>query len=222
MNANLIIRQTADGSTTLFHEGLNETYHSIHGALTESRHVFIEKGVRFAAEKFTETTLEILEIGFGTGLNACLTLEFSKNTSTKIRYTSIEKFPLNESVWRALQFPGVDSDDLIKIHQAPWNLSVKFEPDFELLKIEGDALERHFSAGKFHVIYFDAFAPGKQPELWMPEIFSGLYETLHVGGFLVTYCAQGQFKRDLRSAGFTVESLPGPPGKREMVRATRH
>lgn len=222
MNGNLIIRQTADGSTTLFHEGLNETYHSIHGALTESRHVFIEKGVRFAAEKFPKTILEILEIGFGTGLNACLTLEFSKSTSDKIMYTSIEKFPLNESVWRILQFPGIELNDLIGIHQAPWNIVVNFHPNFDLLKVEGDAVEERFPAAKFHVIYFDAFAPGKQPELWTPEIFSGLYDALLPGGFLVTYCAKGQFKRDLRSSGFTVESLPGPPGKREMVRAIRH
>ena len=221
MSGNLIIRKTADGSTTLLHEGLNETYHSVHGALTESLHVFIEKGARFAAEKFSGSTLEILEIGFGTGLNACLTRAFATAFPVAIRYCSIEKYPLPEEIWRALEFPDIDPIKLSELHQAPWNVPVKFDSDFELLKMEGDVTQQDFASRKFNVIYFDAFAPNKQPELWTPAIFSAMYEALKDEGLLVTYCAKGQFKRDLRSVGFIVESLPGPPGKREMVRAFR-
>lgn len=217
----LTIRKTGDGSSTLFHQGLNETYHSIHGALTESRHVFIDHGACLAADQFPEKAIEILEIGFGTGLNACLTFELSSRLSFGIRYCTIEKYPLPEKIWSALEFPEIDLESFRKIHHAPWNEKTLLSPEFELLKKEADILNHEFSDQKYHVIYFDAFAPDKQPDLWSADVLTKMYRALTNGGILVTYCAKGQFKRNLKAAGFSVESLPGPPGKREMVRAIR-
>jgi len=222
MSIRLSIRKTGDGSTTLFHEALNETYHSVHGALTESRHVFISNGLQYATGIFTVPALNILEVGFGTGLNAALTLEFSVNSRRRINYFTLEKFPLSQEIRSRLEFPGVDTGALQSLHDLPWDNEVKISPDFSFHKKEADVLQEQFTENYFHVIYFDAFAPGKQPELWTPELFQKLYSALTQGGVLVTYCAKGQFKRDLKQAGFMVESLPGPPGKREMVRAIRN
>jgi tRNA U34 5-methylaminomethyl-2-thiouridine-forming methyltransferase MnmC len=222
MSIRLSIRKTGDGSTTLFNEALNETYHSVHGALTESRHVFISNGLQYATGIFDVPVLNILEVGFGTGLNAALTLEFSANTRRRISYFTLEKFPLSQEIRSQLEFPGVDPPALQSLHDLPWDNEVKVNPDFSFHKKESDVLQEQFPENYFHVIYFDAFAPGKQPELWTPELFQKLYSALTQGGVLVTYCAKGQFKRDLKQAGFMVESLPGPPGKREMVRALRN
>ena len=221
MSIRLSIRKTGDGSTTLYHEALNETYHSVHGALTESRHVFISNGLQYATGIFAVPLLNILEVGFGTGLNAALTLECSVNSRRRISYFTLEKFPLSQEIRSQLEFPGVDTLALQSLHDLPWGNEIKVNPDFSFHKKEADVLQEQFPENYFHVIYFDAFAPGKQPELWTSELFQKLYSALTPGGVLVTYCAKGQFKRDLKQAGFMVESLPGPPGKREMVRAIR-
>jgi len=221
MSEHLSIRKTGDGSTTVYHQLLNETYHSVHGALTESRHVFIKHGVEFIKERTKNKSLHILEVGFGTGLNTALTLEYSHSHQTRIQFHSIEKYPLPESIWMELNFPGLDQSFLESVHQVPWGKPSQISSVFSLIKEERDILEMNFSPEHYDVIFFDAFAPGKQPELWDPSLFKKLYQSLVVGGVLVTYCAKGQFKRDLKAAGFIVESLSGPPGKREMVRGMR-
>lgn len=221
MSFHLSIRKTGDGSTTLYHEILNETYHSVHGAVTESQHVFIRNGIEYACGKFRDQVLNILEVGFGTGLNAALTCSFSVSQKIPVSYFTIEKFPLPPQIHKQLEFPGLDLSVLQNLHALPWNEVIKLYPCFDFEKREADVLEQNFPEAHFHVIYFDAFAPGKQPELWTPELFKKLFTSLTPGGVLVTYCAKGQFKRDLKQAGFLVESLPGPPGKREMVRAVR-
>lgn len=221
MSLPLSIQKTGDGSTTLYHETLNETYHSVHGAVTESKHVFMRNGIEYACGKFDDSVLNILEVGFGTGLNAALTCSFSTERQKKISYFTIEKFPLSAQIYSQLEFPGVDFSSLIRLHELPWNQVLKLNSGFEFEKRKGDVLKEKFSEDHFHVIYFDAFAPGKQPELWTAELFKKLFASLTTSGILVTYCAKGQFKRDLKQAGFQVESLPGPPGKREMVRAVR-
>ena len=221
MSLPLSVHKTGDGSTTLYHEALNETYHSVHGAVTESRHVFIRNGIEYACEKFDNAVLNILEVGFGTGLNAALTFSFSAERQRQISYFTIEKFPLSPHIYSQLEFPGVDFPSLIRLHELPWNQLLRMNPGFEFEKREGDVLEEKFPLAHFHVIYFDAFAPAKQPELWTTGLFEKLFASLTADGILVTYCAKGQFKRDLKQSGFLVESLPGPPGKREMVRAVR-
>jgi len=167
----------------------------------------------------------ILEIGLGTGLNCFLTLMEAETSQRKVHYTGIERFPLNMEVIQKLDYPSMigrgHEDDYFAIHQAPWGEDTELSPWFTLHKIEGDFTHYHFEKG-YDIIYFDAFAPEKQPEMWEQSLFDGLYQTLNEGGVLTTYCAKGVVRRMLQSAGFKVERLPGPPGgKREILRATK-
>lgn len=215
------IERTADGSQTLFVPELNEHYHSVKGALTESRHIFIDMGLKHSAA----SSPKILEIGFGTGLNAFLSLLEAERDKRPIHLTTIENRPLDENVIRSLTYPEQISPehqaDYYTLHRAPWNADVRITPCFTLHKILGD-FTRHMPEKNFDVVYFDAFAPEKQPEMWTPTLFSSLYRQMSPGGILTTYCAKGSVRRMLQSAGFTVERLPGPPGgKREMLRAVK-
>jgi len=215
------IRLTADGSSTLFVPSLNEHYHSTHGALQESVHVFIKNGLL----QITTPALTILEIGFGTGLNALLTAIQSKKTNQKIEYTSVEKYPLSADEILVLNYSELLSEEnagklFSDIHKVPFEEKVAITPNFTLQKIEKDFLNID-SQKAFDLIYFDAFAPEKQPKLWTETMFSKMFAALKPGGFLVTYCAKGQVKRNMKSVGFKVEALPGPPGKREMTKALR-
>ncbi len=223
------IRRTDDGSLTLFVPDLDEHYHSTHGARQESTHVFIENGL-LPLLALEPKQLNILEIGLGTALNALLTLEVGQQTpKTRLTYSALETVPLTPEVIAALADALPDPDARYafqRLHGAPWNEEVYVSPLFTLTKWQ-QALET-LTAGpppletdRFHLIYFDAFAPQKQPELWTEAIFRQLYAATAPGGVLVTYCAQGQFRRDLRAAGWLTEKLPGPPGKREMTRATK-
>ena len=165
------------------------------------------------------------EIGLGTGLNCFLTLMEAETSQRKVHYTGIERFPLNMEVIQKLDYPSMigrgHEDDYFAIHQAPWGEDTELSPWFTLHKIEGDFTHYHFEKG-YDIIYFDAFAPEKQPEMWEQSLFDGLYQTLNEGGILTTYCAKGVVRRMLQSAGFKVERLPGPPGgKREILRATK-
>ncbi|MBB6609845.1 tRNA (5-methylaminomethyl-2-thiouridine)(34)-methyltransferase MnmD [Pontibacter sp. Tf4] len=220
----LEIRQTKDGSNTLYVPELNEHYHSVHGALQESQHVFIKHGLEHALEQ--KRDVKILEIGFGTGLNAILTLPFALAQQAFIQYDTLEKYPLTAEVVEQLHFEQfILNPELLdyfkKMHAAPWNVPADLSPYFTLQKIH-ETLEEFCPPDAYYdVIYFDAFAPEKQPELWTKEVFAKLYKAVRPGGALVTYCAKGAFKRNLKAAGFTVEALPGPPGKREMTRGTR-
>ena len=218
-----IIELTEDGSATLFVPELNEHYHSVKGAQTESQHIFINMGLKAA----TCVEARVLEIGFGTGLNALLTLQAAEELQIPIRYTGIERYPL---LWKEVDALHYSDHPLFQsLHTAPWNQEVSITPLFSLQKIETDVCEllRHPSPqltadGLYTHVYFDAFAPEKQPEMWAEDLFRQLYQLLVPGGILTTYCAKGCIRRMLQSIGFKTERLPGPPGgKREILRATK-
>ncbi len=219
------IRPTKDGSVTLYVPELNEHYHSINGALQESMHVFVQAGLEYAWQNKSDIT--VLEVGFGTGLNALLTLEKTLKTSKKVFYHTLEKYPLSPVLIEQMHFEQFISNPqllnyLLPLHTSPWNEPVSVSPDFTLLKALADLRTYLLPAEHYNVIYFDAFAPEKQPELWTDAIFEKLHASLKTDGCLVSYCAKGSFKRSLKAAGFTVEALPGPAGKREMTRALKN
>jgi len=222
-NKNMIeIILTKDGSHTLKNSELNETYHSIHGAVQESAHVFIKNGLGYKKESGPQE-ISILEVGFGTGLNAWLTLQHCLSSSIKITYSALEPFPLQEKIWSALNYaPDSVSQELFNtIHKAEWDQIVSIMPGFKLNKINKPIQQVILPASQFDIIYFDSFAPEKQPEMWSLPVLKNVSSSLKQGGIFVTYCAKGQVKRDLKSLGLLVDALPGPPGKREMIRATR-
>ena len=213
---------TGDRSLTVRHPRFGETYHSIHGAITESRHVFIEAGMKYFLTTFPETgDLRIFEMGFGTGLNALLTWYEARRLPLHVHYTSIEKFPLVTVDDLAGGLPPAMRDFFAAIHAAPWDRAVEVAPGFRLEKRRGDITEWNWPADGYDVIYYDAFSPRTQPGLWTPALFEAMFEALRPGGVWVTYVAKGQVRRDLQAAGFEVERLPGPPGKREMLRAVK-
>ncbi len=214
---------TEDGSTSLFVASLDEQYHSIHGAIQESMHVFIRAGLQEKLQQ--QADISILEMGFGTGLNTLLTLVEAGKFPYKINYTAIEKYPLPEAIYTQLNYGTLiqvpDANGLfMQLHKAEWNNEIRIQQDFYLKKIDKDLADCIFDE-KFDLIYYDAFAPSVQPELWTKDIFDKLYNALHKNGILVTYCAKGSVKRTLKEAGFTIEPLPGPIGKREMTRARK-
>jgi tRNA U34 5-methylaminomethyl-2-thiouridine-forming methyltransferase MnmC len=221
------VRTTGDGSPTLYVPALDEHYHSHHGAAQESRHVFIEAGLRplLAAEASRNGPLHVLEIGLGTGLNALLTLEAAQPAGVAIAYDGYETVPLPAVAVRALAPQWADNPALSQafsqLHAAPWAESLALTPSFSLTKLLAEVQAAALPAGYYDLIYFDAFAPEKQPELWTEDVFATLYAAAAPGAVLVSYCAQGQFRRNLRAAGWLTEKLPGPPGKREMTRARK-
>lgn len=220
MNSNAQTVVTADGTVTLYLPDVDETYHSVHGALTESLHVYIGAGLEALKGK---AEIRVLEIGFGTGLNALLSLQFSQKNNQRISYFTIEKFPLPEQLYAQLEY-GLHCNAVSEfefLHTAEWDKSLTINPFFTLTKIKGSAEEMALDTDSFDLIFYDAFAPRVQPELWTTERFECMFALLRCGGILVTYCAKGEVKRNLKSAGFRVESLPGPPGKREMTRAVK-
>ncbi len=217
----LKIIQTEDGSQSLYNAELNETYHSFHGALTESKHVFIEHGLNYLHRQ-RKKHIRILEVGFGTGLNALLTqVESLKQDSSKIEYVTLEPFPIDQSVLAELKYAelidGITRDDFIALHSLEWEKEHTINPRFSFLKCQTQ-LQGFQSEKKFDLIYYDAFAPSKQSEMWTFELLKRVASLMNSSGVLVTYCAKGQFKRDLSQLNMQVETLPGPPGKKEMVR----
>lgn len=213
---------TEDGSHTLRNGRLNETYHSVHGALQESMHVFIGNGLEYYAANHPGQDMAILEVGFGTGLNALITAQYTMYGNIRIRYVSIEPFPLPEEVWSALNYGDPDKGGHLfnALHETPWNREVPVLPGFKLFKIK-DTLESVELKKHYDIIYFDAFGPQVQPALWSYASLEKVVSRLNPGGIFVTYSAKGQLKRDLKALGLKVETLPGPPGKNEMVRATK-
>ena len=217
---NITFKITEDGSHTLYLKGLDETYHSRHGAIQEAMHVFIAAGLNCSAQ----SKLNILEIGFGTGLNAFLTLQELNHRT--VNYTSLEAFPLSDDIVNELNYTvelDLDStgiDQFNKMHQVGWGNYQEITPKFNLKKVN-QKLDQFTTTEKFDLIYFDAFGPRVQPEMWTKEIFENMYGVLYQNGILVTYCAKGSVKRTLKEVGFMVEPLPGPPGKREMTRARK-
>lgn len=219
----LTIITTGDGSHSLRNEALNETYHSVHGALQESVHVFIRNGLEHRMLDFRDESLSIFEVGFGTGLNALLTANYALENTVTIAYTSIEAFPVPGEIWRTLNYGSTEEAQkrFYSLHEAAWETEQQIVPRFRLRKMHITFEDMVLPASSFDVIYFDAFAPNKQPDLWTLPMLEKVTALLRPGGVFVTYCAKGQLKRDLKSLGLTTETLPGPPGKKEMVRATR-
>jgi len=211
---------TEDGSHTLFVPAIDECYHSTHGAVQESKHIFIEA----ALKQCTKTEIRVLEIGFGTGLNAFLTMIEAERSDKKIHYTSLEKYPVE--VGKALQlnypeaFPAVSREIFELLHTSVWGEEVQIGSNFWLTKIEADFTQFNFNE-MFDVVYFDAFSPEKQPEMWSVELFEKIFIQCNPGAVLTTYCAKGVVRRAMQSAGFQVERLPGPPGKRQILRSTK-
>ncbi|HET9052846.1 MAG TPA: tRNA (5-methylaminomethyl-2-thiouridine)(34)-methyltransferase MnmD [Cyclobacteriaceae bacterium] len=219
----LQIITTKDGSQSLLNDEMNETYHSIHGARQESLHVFIQHGLAFVAQHTLKQPVKILEIGFGTGLNALLTANYARENGIAIEYTTLEAYPVNESIWQQLTYAQTEPerDFFYNLHHEPWDQWTEIAPGFMLRKLNTTlqlaSLDHHY----FDLVYFDAFAPAKQPEMWTLPMLQKTMEALTANGVFVTYCAKGQLKRDLISLHANVETLQGPPGKREMIRAVK-
>jgi tRNA U34 5-methylaminomethyl-2-thiouridine-forming methyltransferase MnmC len=214
------LRITADGSPTLYVPDLEVTYHSMHGSVQEAMHVFIENGLRFIASASKQ--VNILEVGFGTGLNALLTAQHAKEHALRVHYVGLEAYPLEEELWKAINY--LDDPEAkacyAKLMALPFGATEAYDDSFTLCKL-AFSIQEWATTEKFDLIYYDAFGPKAQPEMWALAIFEKLYSLLNPGGALVTYCAQGQFKRHLKSLGLRVEGLPGPAGKREMTRGVK-
>ena len=217
MDNKLII--TNDGSHSIFNTRINESYHSKHGAIVEAEHVFIRNG--FSAVR--KNKLNILEIGFGTGLNALLTYQKAIQRSIETNYHAIELYPVDRRYYMELNFAnliGLEQETLLRLHNANWEEKINISSYFTLTK-NHTSLEGYNTDLKFDIIYFDAFSPEKQPELWGENIFRKMNALLKDDGFLVTYCAKGIVKRTMKSVGFQIIVLDGPPGKRQMTRANK-
>lgn len=212
---------TRDGSHSLLNAELDETYHSRHGAVQESEYVFIEQGLRYWLERNQQVHLNILEVGLGTALNAWLTFRLPEIKALKLQYFAIEKFPLAPEVWQQLNYAGADRELFENIHTVSWNSWQQITAAGSVFKSEATLQDVQLPELKFDVIYYDAFAPNKQPDMWELPMIEKVVATLNSSGVFVTYCAKGQLKRDLKTLGLEVQSIPGPPGKREMVRAIK-
>ena len=205
---------TEDGSPTLRHPLTGDTYHSMRGAVGEALHVFVREGFSYVSL----FRVRILEIGLGSGLNALLTARAAAEQNRSVEYTAVEPYPVTPDIVSRLDYAA---DPLfLLLHEAPWNERTELTPHFSLKKIEASLLDYRFDA-TFDLIYFDAFAPDTQPEMWSRDVFTRLYDSLSPGGVLVTYSAKGTVKENLRAAGFEVRRLKGALGKRHMVRAAK-
>ena len=223
------LRTTADGSPTLYVPALDEHYHSTHGARQESAHVFVEAGLApllaVGGGQPDRDPLCVLEVGLGTGLNVLLTLEAARVAGAYIVYDGYETYPLASVAVAALRPQWQSQPEMAQtfdaLHEAAWNDVFILHEYLLLDKLLEPIQAADLLNSYYNLIYFDAFAPDKQPELWTEAIFAQLYRAAAPGAVLVSYCAQGQFRRNLRAAGWFTEKLPGPPGKREMTRARK-
>ncbi|HZI00007.1 MAG TPA: tRNA (5-methylaminomethyl-2-thiouridine)(34)-methyltransferase MnmD [Flavisolibacter sp.] len=214
---------TSDGSHTISVPEVNAAYHSRYGAIQESMHVFIKAGLHYVTQHYAQQIIKIFEMGFGTGLNALLSLIEGEKLHQTIHYTAIELYPIAEKETVALNYDEVlqiEKSLFQKLHNSDWNKQVSITNHFRLLKEQTD-LANYTADQLFHLIYYDAFAPAAQPELWTVDIFKKMYSLLHSNGVLVTYCSKGDVRRAMIAAGFTVKKLPGPPGRREILRAIK-
>ena len=211
--------QTADGSSSLYRPDLDETYHSRHGARGESEHIFIHHGLA----SLDRPILRIFEVGMGTGLNVFLTALYARDMRQKITLHTIEPLPVDPDLSDQLNYAQSDEERslLSSIHRCKWDQPTSLNAYCQMVKSQVTLENTPVEPSNYDIVYFDAFAPSRQPAIWARENLSRCYEILDTGGILTTYCAQGQFKRDLRAVGFEVESLPGAMGKKEMVRARK-
>jgi tRNA U34 5-methylaminomethyl-2-thiouridine-forming methyltransferase MnmC len=211
--------KTKDGSHTLYRPDLNEYYHSIHGAIQESIHVYINSGLN----EISQPVVRIFEVGFGTGLNAILSLIEAVKMKKSLVYDGIESYPLSPEVINTLNYPDIlplkYREIFYQIHKEKWNETLHFD-SMVLTKIMADMNNYEFTR-KYDIIYFDAFGPDKQPELWTSEIFFKIYNAIDKGGFLITFSVKGEVRRRLQTLGFSVEKLQGPPGKKQILKAIK-
>lgn len=216
---------TNDGSKTIHIEEWNEQYHSTHGAIQEANHVFLKNGLNYFYQTHKPSQISVLEIGFGTGLNAFITCLEADRSNVNVNYVGIEAHPVSNDEIIQLNYAEMISmkhESTFKmIHDVNWEDTIEITPRFDLTKREqffSEINDEHC----FDIIYFDAFGPRVQPELWTEDIFKLMFKALKEKGILVTYSAKGSARRAMQSVGFTVERLEGPPGKRHMLRATKH
>ena len=216
------LRITEDGSHTFYLPDMDENYHSTHGAIQESKHIFIEAGLK----RINKSDITIFEVGFGTGLNALLTLLEAEKLKININYFGIEKYPLSDAEYSNLNYAGLLGANcqkaFLELHSSAWETNQIIAPNFQLTKLQEDITTFTFEQMPFFdLVYFDAFAPNKQEGVWEKKIFRKIYERCNDEAILVTYCAKGSVRRDLQDVGFTVERIPGPPGKKEMLRGIK-
>jgi tRNA U34 5-methylaminomethyl-2-thiouridine-forming methyltransferase MnmC len=210
------VRITEDGSSTLFVPELGEHYHSHFGAMQESKHIFIES----ALELVKMDEINVLEFGFGTGLNALLTCTYAVENNIRVNYHSIEKHPLTDEEVALLNYDREANTDCLKeIHMIEWEKELTVNKNFCLTKIESDFRTICLKQNVYNVVFFDAFAPDVQPHLWSKEIFEKIFSAMKRGGVLTTYTVKGIVRRTMKEVGFKVEKIPGPTGKREITRA---
>jgi len=211
------IKYTKDGSTTLYAPEIDETYHSIHGAIQESLHIFINAGLKECKKQ----NINLLEVGFGTGLNAFLSLIEAEKSNKTIVYTALEKYPVCEKILRQLNYTKIYNAEyqghFTNIHSCKWGSTQKISSHFSIHKIQYD-FTLYDDLQQYDVVFFDAFSPEKQSEMWSEKMFAKLYKHCATDAILTTYCAKGAVRRAMTAAGFKVERLSGPVGKREILR----
>jgi tRNA U34 5-methylaminomethyl-2-thiouridine-forming methyltransferase MnmC len=215
---------TADGSKTIFHPGKGEHYHSINGALQESKHVFLESGLQYFLKQGSHSMVSILEVGFGTGLNFLLSAQYAYDNHITLHYTGIEAYPISRNM---ISQSGYDK----YVRKEIWDLfTEKYEKTFQeetlfspsiQLEIVRQKIAGFETSKRFDVLYFDAFSAVSQPEMWTNEALSQVCQYLKAGGIFVTYAMNGNLKRSMQALGFSLEKIPGASGKREMLRATK-
>ncbi|MGM0634476.1 MAG: tRNA (5-methylaminomethyl-2-thiouridine)(34)-methyltransferase MnmD [Bacteroidota bacterium] len=212
---------TKDGSTTIELVGQNEQYHSKHGAIAEANHVFINSGLKYFLDTNNSQQIHVLEVGFGTGLNALLTCNFAQKNSIKIDYLGLEAFPPKQQEVDLLNYDSLVNKELFAaIHQTNWNEWQQIFSHFNLKKKQVK-LQDYQDHNQFDLVFFDAFGPRTQPEMWTLEMLQKIYSALKENGIFVTYSCKGEVRRNLAKLGFDVEKISGPPGKREMLRAIK-
>ncbi len=217
---------TKDGSHSLVNLGMDETYHSRHGAVQESKHVFIENGLHAWLAQCDSQEVKVFEVGMGTGLNTLLTLQEALAANRVFYYTTLEPFPLSPDILSKLNYPECIKDARLqpffeKVHACPWEQDIQLHAHFTFNKVNNTLQKAEMPPSSFDVIYYDAFAPNKQAGMWTYEMLEKVTSLLKPNGIWVTYAAKGQMKRDLKNLHLQVETLPGPPGKAEMVRARK-
>ncbi|SFG90919.1 tRNA (5-methylaminomethyl-2-thiouridine)(34)-methyltransferase MnmD [Pedobacter insulae] len=219
-----ILTQTADGSNTLFNETIGEHYHSSHGALQESKHVFIAAGLKYAIEQLKGPEINVLEVGFGTGLNFILSFLEAEKQQVKLNYTGIEAFPLTIDVIQQTAYSKYVPMPIWQNFTAGYEKSLQETQSLSAfcnLQILTSELAQVKSGAQFDIVYYDAFSVRHQPEMWTDEIIAHTCSFLKQGGIFVTYAITGDLKRAVKKCGFAIEKLPGAPGKREMLRAIK-
>ena len=217
---NLQLVNTYDGSNSLKNLIINDSYHSKYGAINESKHIFINNGLKRISKK----KIRVLEIGFGTGLNALLTQLYCDKKEQNIIYHTIDNLPLKKDTYSSLNYCDqlkIDKDIFLKIHNSLWENEIELSNFFVLKKINCDFTKKLFNE-KYDLIYFDAFSPSKQPEMWVLDNFKKLYNCLNRNGVLITYSSKGDVKRTIKEVGFNVFSVEGPTGKREITLACKN